>query len=118
MIQLNGSLDEAMVEVHPQPQDDGTTDSTVEFHITPGGEIESFDIAGYTLALNDAVGLMYAMNLNVSDYTEEEYPAVVVEVWEFGLNPDEFDEDGLAEYLKDLTNAVNGVSVEDFIIRA
>ncbi|UBI10031.1 hypothetical protein LA324_05325 [Corynebacterium coyleae] len=120
MITLNTAMGAATVEVHPQPQDDGTVDSTVEFHITPGGEIKSFDWAGYKQAMLGAVPALKAMNMHVYDYTQEEYPAVVVEFWEFDLDPDEFDEDEgeLSEYLASLIDAVNSVDIEEYITRA
>ena len=120
MVTLNTARDEVMAEVHPQLQDDGTVDSTVEFHFTPGGVIESFDLSGFKDALVSALGLLKAMNLSVHDYTQEEYPAVVVEFWEFDLNPDMFDEDEgeLSEYLAREIDAVNSVDIEEYITRA
>lgn len=59
-----------------------------------------------------------ALNVKVLDYTHEEYPAVVIEFWEFDCNPDDFDEDELRDYLADEINAIESVDIEGYIRRA
>lgn len=106
-----------MIEVHPQLQDDGTTDSTVEYHITPGGTIQSFDSDGFKQALKDKFPKNKILNLMVFDYTREEYPAIVAEFWETDFNPDMYTEEEIAEWFSDLTDAVCSTDVEEFIQR-
>lgn len=117
MIQLSTHEGGPMIEVHPQLQDDGTTDSTVEYHITPGGTIQSFDSEGFKQALKDKFPKYRVLNLTVFDYTREEYPAIVVEFWESNFNPDYFTEEEMAEWFSDLTEAVCSVDTEEFIQR-
>lgn len=117
MIQLPTHASGPMIQIHPQPQDDGTTDSTVEYHITPGGTIQSFDWEGYTQALKDKFPKTKILNLMVFDYTREEYPAIVAEFWETDFNPDMYTEEEIAEWFSDLTEAVCSTDVEEFIQR-
>lgn len=114
MIQLSTSAFDPAIAVFPHAQDEGTVDSTVEYTLNPTSRGERFDAQAYEERLNAGKPPHFTEFL-VHDYTDEEWPVVVVEVWKFCLNPDDYTDEELYDHLADVTGWINNVDTSRFV---